>query len=315
MFHWVLLPSLRCIGGRTSESDHLSYESDGSHGFCQSHASCSFSTGLLAHTHSFLHSSWHLSISAVYFPAWLIVSLIWHYRIFSLTNPGLIVLVHILLGLNLVSWSFFVATPFGKSPQLAAIVSTFLSILVAILGVVLRHIGTGLAFVLSIIFPPSFYVFAIRAITGFENHLQPADAVKQDPDNHLILLPFVLAAAVSHVSITLTALLTFPSYVQVNVFLWPWLALLLERRLYDAFNPSKKSWIVGKQCTDRTASIPNHVAISVQNLGKVFRPSIFGGGKPLTAISDLSFDVPKAGIFVLLGSNGYVFHYIRTLSC
>lgn len=120
----------------------------------------------------------------------------WHYRIFTLTNVGLILLVHLLLGLSLASWSFFVAAPFGKSPQLAAVVSTFLAILLAILALVVTKASTGAAFAFSIIFPPGFYIFAIRAICGFENHLRPSDALRGDPDNNICLLPLIVAAIV-----------------------------------------------------------------------------------------------------------------------
>lgn len=53
--------------------------------------------------------------------------------------------------------------------------------------------------------------------------------------------------------------------------------------------------------------LPPNVAISIRNLGKDFRTSIFKGKEgTVTAISDLSLDIPKYGIFVLLGPNGCV---------
>ena len=52
------------------------------------------------------------------------------------------------------------------------------------------------------------------------------------------------------------------------------------------------------------------IAISIRNLGKDFRPSFFKGDKDLvTAVSDLSLEIPKFGIYVLLGSNGCVSCY------
>ena len=144
-----------------------------------------------------ISSSWHLSISLIYLPAWVIVSIVWHSRIFVLTNVGLVLAVHVLLGLILASWSFVVAAPFGKSPQLAAIANTFLSIVFVIIALVMKKAGNGSAVVFSIIFPPGFYVFAIRAIAGYENNLQPTNTLKGDPDNNLILLPLLIAAIVS----------------------------------------------------------------------------------------------------------------------
>lgn len=149
-------------------------------------------------TRSYLHiSSWHVSISLAYLPAWIIVSIIWHYRIFSATNVGLVIVLQLLLGLSLASWSLFVAVPFGKSPQLAAVVSTFLAMIFAILALVFRHASTGMAFAFSIVFPPGFYIFAIRAICGFENHQTETNMLRGDPDNAIILLPIIIAAFVS----------------------------------------------------------------------------------------------------------------------
>ncbi|KAJ8507179.1 hypothetical protein ONZ45_g10435 [Pleurotus djamor] len=138
--------------------------------------------------------SWHISITAAYLPAWIIVALTWHYRIFTETNAGLILVVHLLLGLSLASWTFFVAAPFGKSPQLAAVVSTFLAILLAIVALVFSRASSGAAFIFSIIFPPGYYIFAIRAICGFENHEIGTNVLEPDPDNQLRLLPLIIAA-------------------------------------------------------------------------------------------------------------------------
>ncbi|KIK71569.1 hypothetical protein GYMLUDRAFT_33772 [Collybiopsis luxurians FD-317 M1] len=242
--------------------------------------------------------SWYSSIVVIYLPAWTIVSVIWHFRIFTMTSGGLIFIVHLLLGLIFASWSFFVAAPFGKSPQLAAVASTFLSIVFAILALVFTRASTGAAFIFSIIFPPGWYIFAIRAICGWENHLLATDILKGDPDSGLTMLPLLIAAI-------------------IDVFLWPYLAVLLENRLYDARNPPSAStkrrkpmfsWLRRRQSpadVEPTANIPSDIAISISNLNKTFSTSIFRSKKGLvTAVEDLSLDVPKYGIFVLLGSNG-----------
>ena len=89
------------------------------------------------------------------------------------------------------------ATPFEKSPQLAAVSAMFLSLLFAILAQAYGGATTGMAFIFSILFPPGFYVFAIRCIAGFElNHI-PTNALHRDPDNQLVLLHLIIAAIVS----------------------------------------------------------------------------------------------------------------------
>jgi ABC-type glutathione transport system ATPase component len=91
---------------------------------------------------------------------------------------------------------------------------------------------------------------------------------------------------------------------QIDIFLWPYLAVLLERKLYDASNPSARSWMFWKRQKVDNLSMPADVAISVRNLKKEFKTSFFRSKSIVTAISDLTFDIPKFGIFVLLGSNG-----------
>ncbi|KIK34697.1 hypothetical protein CY34DRAFT_621910, partial [Suillus luteus UH-Slu-Lm8-n1] len=232
-------------------------------------------------------ASWLISISLAYLPAWVVVSIVWHYRIFSATNVGLVLVVHLLFGLSFASWSFFVAAPFGKSPQLAAVATTFLGIIFAILALIFSRASTTAATIFTIIFPPGYYIFAIRAICGWENHQIPTNILKPDPDNNLTLLPLIIAAI-------------------VDVFLWPYIGVLLERWLYDAKEPSAGFWSFCRR--QKKADLPPHpdgVAISVKNLGKTFSPSIFHREKrPVTAIADLSINIPKSGIFVLLGSNG-----------
>ncbi|KAI3622160.1 nod factor export atp-binding protein i [Moniliophthora roreri] len=230
--------------------------------------------------------SWHISLSLAYIPAWTIVSLVWHYQIFTETSAGLVFIFHLILGLLLASYSFFVAAPFGKSPQLAAVVSTLLSIVFAILALVFERAGTGAAFIFSIIFPPGWYIFVIRAMCGWENHLQASNLLKGDPDNNLTLLPLLIAGV-------------------IDIFLWPWLGCLLENRLYDARNPSDASkrgrrwWPFSKAkrpTADEANTLPPDIAISIRNLEKTFNTSLFRPKKGLiTAVSDLSLDIPNAG--------------------
>lgn len=230
--------------------------------------------------------SWHLSISLPYLPAWVIVALIWRYRIFSETNVLMILAVHLLLPLSLASWALFVAAPFGKSPQLAAVVSTFLAILLAVVALVLGHAHDGTAVIFTLIFPPAFYIFAIRTIAGWENHLHPTNALQGDPDNNLRLLPLLIIAL-------------------INVFLWPYLAVALERVIYDVPSRHKSWWQFWKKDKiESESTLDENLAISVKNLTKTFSHSWISSKNAVTAVGDLSLDIPKTGIYVLLGSNG-----------
>jgi len=233
------------------------------------------------------------------------MALVWKSRIFAGTNAGIILLVNLLLPLSLASWTFFLAAPFGKSPQLAAITSVLVSFVFAILALVLKGAGNGLAFLFTILFPSGFYVFVIRAICGFENRQIPTSLVRADPDNNLRVIVPVIAAIVCPPHLQFHNRIN-AGYSQINIFLWPSLAILLERKLYDPPNPLGRTWYGKKKPNPAEgATMPPDVAISVQNLGKDFKPPFLSGKKLVTAVADLSFDVPKNGIFVLLGSNGY----------
>ncbi|KAK7049037.1 hypothetical protein R3P38DRAFT_3307634 [Favolaschia claudopus] len=208
-------------------------------------------------------ASWHITYSVIYLPAWIIVFFVWRSQIWVETNVLLILVVHILFGLTLASWSFFIAAPFGKSPQLAAVASTFLSTLFAIIALIntarkrVAVVGTGGGFVFTIIFPTAFYVFGNRAMDGYKNHAFATDALKADPDRDMLLLAIIIAG-----------------------LCWG------PRRKHEALN------------------ILPDVAVSIQGLGKTFSTSMPNRkDRNVTAVSDLTLDIPRSGIFVLLGSN------------
>ena len=59
--------------------------------------------------------------------------------------------------------------------------------------------------------------------------------------------------------------------------------------------------------TNSVSPVPPGTAISIRNLNKTFSSSWWSWKKQsVVAIEDLSLDIPKSGIFVLLGSNGFV---------
>ncbi|OSD01185.1 P-loop containing nucleoside triphosphate hydrolase protein [Trametes coccinea BRFM310] len=233
--------------------------------------------------------SWHLSISLAYLPGWIVIAVLWHVKVFTGTSAGILIGLHLLLGLSLTSWSMFLMAPFGKSPQLAAIVSMVLSFLFVVIGFSMTEVSMAVAVILSLLFPPYFYPMAIRCICNFETQFQTTSATEAAPISHLILWPLFLVAA-------------------VNVFLWPWLGAVWERYLYDAQNPSDGLRFWARRSKNSSGhSMTEGVAISMRNVGKEFRPSIFSKKKDVvTAISDLSLDIPKNGIYVLLGPNGQV---------
>jgi ATP-binding cassette subfamily A (ABC1) protein 3 len=127
---------------------------------------------------------------------------VWHYKIFTGTNVFLVLIIHLLLGLVLASHSLLIAVPFGKSPQLAAVMSTIVAIASAVIPFA-GKLGTGSAVIYSLFLPGGFYTYAIRCIAAWELQNIPTNALKLSPqpysdskDPQLMLLPLLVVALV-----------------------------------------------------------------------------------------------------------------------
>ncbi|KAJ7881460.1 hypothetical protein B0H13DRAFT_2049321, partial [Mycena leptocephala] len=223
----------------------------------------------------------HVFFSLTYLPSWVILSVISHFKTWPHTNFWLLLLINVLCGLSLASWALFVAVPFGKS-QLAAIVSTFLALILSVIVVQTPIEGTTACAVLTVIFPPMFYMFAVRTIDGFEGASIHTDATQPDPQGGLTLLPLLVIAI-------------------INVFLYPYLTFLLERRMYQT-EPSSGPWwrYCGKRTKpETTRAIDPTLAVSVQGLGKTFNsffnrnPNKAGASRPPPGTSGI---VPQKNV-------------------
>ena len=166
-----------------------------------------------------LHArSWHLSISAAYFPAWVLVSIIFHQFIFKATNAGLLIILYILTGLSLASWTYLVAAPFAHAPTLAAIscefrlcnlrsfsvdcfVATFLAIILAI-GALLSPSNVGSQILLTLIFPPMFFTFFTKGLSAWETVPSSPNILKTGPKGDAPILALLVVAIVSHQNTT-----------------------------------------------------------------------------------------------------------------
>lgn len=76
--------------------------------------------------------------------------------------------------------------------------------------------------------------------------------------------------------------------------------------MFDVPSFNTRSWWQFWKKHQNVTSEPldDNLAISVKNLNKTFKMSLFNSKNTVTAVGDLSLDIPKTGIFVLLGSNG-----------
>lgn len=74
-----------------------------------------------------------------------------------------------LVRFSISSWAIFVATWFGKSPQLSAICTTAIGFVSAILAMAFGH-SPFFAWIFTFFLPPSFLVFALRALAQEERY-------------------------------------------------------------------------------------------------------------------------------------------------
>lgn len=174
----------------------------------------------------------------------------------------------------------FIASPFGKSPQLASIAATFLAILFAIVALLLK--GGSLSLWYTLICPPGFFVFAIMGICAYERQDMSPVLSQADPDDGTRIGALFVVAL-------------------IDIFLYPLLAAWVESIRYNAKNPG--SGLFGRKKIT-TPAHPDGAAISVRNLRKSFSNASIFNRKRMVAIEDLSFTIPASGIWILLGANG-----------
>ena len=230
------------------------------------------------------------------------MAVIFQIFIYHRTNMGLLIALYLLTGLSLASWSQLVAVPFGTAPTFAAIASTFLAVILAVIALIIPS-SVAVQIVLTIIFPPMAYVFLTKNLTAFEAidltpnilHTSP----KTDAPLLVILLMMIVSQSVQRVTDH-----------QVDIFLFPAVAAWLESGVYGVRPPGYVSWF--QRCLRRNkyatgAGLPPDVAVQVDHMRKEYNTKkfgIFGRAKPFVAIDDLSFSVPRGQIFCLLGRNG-----------
>ena len=123
--------------------------------------------------------------------------MVWKFLVFYETSMAVMLLIHILPGLVLASWCFFVAAHFGKSPQLASIVASVLCIVFAVIAIAFKSTGLGVRIVLTLIFPPTLYIYSIVTVSAYEYNERPANLVQADPLKGQTLLPLLIVGIVS----------------------------------------------------------------------------------------------------------------------
>lgn len=160
-------------------------------------------------------SSWHLSISGAYLPAWIGIAIIFQHFVFKNTNLGLLIGAYLITGLSLASWTQLVVVWFKDASTLAAIfsklgksppspkdadsIATFLAIVFNLIAVFMRAPSPGLAILLTFLFPPMFFTWFTKSIIGWErsNPLKPMRLNRISPEGDAPIGALLAVAIVS----------------------------------------------------------------------------------------------------------------------
>lgn len=87
-------------------------------------------------------TSYHFAFTLIYLPSWIVVSIIFARGVFQNTNTGILIVLNLLTGLSVCSWSLFGGAFFRKS-QLSGIVLIIASELLAVVAQIVSGSGTG----------------------------------------------------------------------------------------------------------------------------------------------------------------------------
>lgn len=226
----------------------------------------------------------HLALDIVYGPGWIVTGAILKFGVYSKTSAGITIVYHILVGLALSSFSIFGAS-FFKRAQLSGITAVIACLL---LGVIAQMVGintNGAVGVLSLLFPPMNYVFFSVFMARWERQNLPTDLVHSAPKN-----PWTIPG------IALWILLI------VQIIVYPILGALVERMLYGTASKTRKA---------STAS--TSISLRLDRFTKLYQPSWLRRSftslfrrthQNVLAVDNLTLDVMRGEIMVLLGANG-----------
>lgn len=228
----------------------------------------------------------HIAFDIMFVPGWIAIGLILGYGVFAKTSFATLVFFNILTGLSLSSFSIFGAAFFHQA-QLSGIVTTIVSLLLAVLAQVIAGASTGAVAVLALLFPPMNYTFFTILMARWERQNIATDLIKAAPDN-----PSTLPG------------IAFFVFAIIQVLVFPVLGALVERTLYGTTSKGRQLTAGGED---------SKAAVQLSGFTKCYRPSWwarnvttrFGERKEtIVAVNDLNLTIPQGQIMVLLGANG-----------
>ncbi|KAF6828470.1 ABC transporter [Colletotrichum musicola] len=226
------------------------------------------------------------SFATIYFPGWVIASIIARMMVWRETNIGIVLVFFILAGFALTSQAILGAS-FFKKAQLSGVINSLVYVLLGVLAQALPDPGTGAVAVLSLLFTPCAFVYFIKSIARFEAEGWGMDLVKAPPTG---------ASKLPGIAIWI--------FLIVQFLVYPLLAAVVERKIHGVGSESRR--------IHRGDGPQPHDAVSIDGLTKVYRPSflrrIFAfvskPREPTVAVDNLTLTAKRGQILALLGANG-----------
>ncbi|KAF4908273.1 ATP-binding cassette sub-family A member 3 [Colletotrichum viniferum] len=226
------------------------------------------------------------SFATIYFPGWLVASIIARTMIWKETNIGIIIIFFILGGLALTSQAILGAT-FFKKAQLSGVVNSLVYVLLGVLAQAIPDPPTAAVAVLSLLFTPCAFVFFIKSIARFEAEGRPMNLIKGPPTGASTLPGIVLWI-----------------FLIIQFLVYPLMAAFVERHIHGVGSESRRIYRgVGPQPQE---------AVYIDGLTKIYKPSLFRRifsfvskpREPTIAVNNLNLTAKRGQILALLGANG-----------
>lgn len=222
----------------------------------------------------------HLAFDIIYLPGWIVMGIVTGTVAFPRTNAGYLVLLYLLTGLALSSYSILASSLFQRV-QVSAISSIIAAISLALVAQFAEgpySAGSNLpgVIVTGLLFTPSAFIYFL-----LDTALYEGDSQGLQIDGSIGGLHWSLAAVI------------FIAFLILQIFLYPIIGALIERRLHC---PSPRHRHIRTDKMDGKA-------IRLTEFSKEYNIAVKKRDR-ICAVENLSLNVQAGSITVLLGSNG-----------
>ncbi|KAK7510141.1 uncharacterized protein IWZ02DRAFT_116073 [Phyllosticta citriasiana] len=233
----------------------------------------------------------HIAFDIIYLPGWIIMGIIVRAIVFPSSSYAVPIILHVLTGLALSSFSIMGAALFRRA-QLSGISVVLAAIVLAIVAQVTKAKSSAAVAILSLLFTPMNYTYFIIYNARFEREDRAVNLVKGAPPREGITwqLPGIVLWV----------------FLVVQIFVFPAIGAWIERSLYGTASKSRKLTL--ESSTDppesvRLTEFSKHWVPSGWHRNVARRLGV-SPKETVVAVNKLSLRALRGNIMVLLGANG-----------